>query len=222
MNLIITIIEPPQLAVYTGILKRLGLRLNYELHGRGTASKHLLERLGIESKPKYAVISSAGEESSEKLMKAIRRELYIDAPGNGICVCVPIKSVGGAKTLEYLQGNDPSYMTRRTGEYESELIVAIANEGFSEQIMDAARAAGARGGTILHAKGTARGKEDRFYNVTISEEKELILIVAATGDKAAIMKAIIQSSGPATQAGAITFSLPVSGSMGVNTGLTDA
>ena len=217
MNLILTIIEPPQMPVYEQILKKLGLRLNYEMRGRGTATRRLLDRLGLEDKPKCAIFSSAGETGTAKLMQAVRRELYIDAPGNGISIAIPIKSVGGAKTLEYMQGKDTNYITPAAGGYDTELILTIANEGYSEQIMDAAREAGARGGTILHAKGTARGDIDKFYNLTITDEKEMILIVAASADKAAIMRAILQSCGPASEAGAITFSLPVSASMGVNT-----
>lgn len=216
MNLIITVIEPPQKQVYEQILRKLGLRLNLEMLGRGTATKRLLDRLGLENKPKCVLFSSAGEASTQKLMQAVRRELFIDAPGNGISIAVPIKSVGGAKTLEYMQGKDEEYITPQKTQYDTELILAIANEGHSEAIMEAARQAGARGGTILHAKGTARGKEDRFYNLILSDEKEMILIVASSADKAAIMRAILKDCGPATDAGAISFSVPVSCAMGLN------
>ena len=215
MNLIITVIEPLQMEKYLSILRKLGLQLNLELRGRGTASKRLLDRLGLEDNPKCAVFSAAGEESTQKLMRAVKREMFIDAPGNGISVALPIKSIGGAKTLEFLQGNDPSYVTQRQDEYASEMILVIANEGFSEQIMDAAVGAGARGGTILHAKGTANKASERFYNLTLSDEKEMILIVAKAEEKTAIMKAVLKNCGKGTEAGAIAFSLPVSAAMGL-------
>lgn len=218
MNIILTIIEPAQMQTYEAILKRLNLKLNLELPGRGTASKSLLARLRLDPKPKCAVLSSAGEESTEKLMRAVRRELYIDAPGNGISIAIPIKSVGGAKTLEYMQGSDAAYATPARAEYDTELIVVIANEGHTDSIMDAALEAGARGGTVLHAKGTAGTNRDRFYNLTISDEKEMLLIVSASKDKAAIMRAILKKCGPATDAGAISFSVPVSSAMGISTG----
>ena len=218
MNIILTIIEPPQTQIYMAILKRLDLKLNLELRGRGTASKRLLARLGLDPRPKCAVISSAGEESTQKLMRAVKRELYIDAPGNGISIAIPIKSVGGAKTLEYMQGSDAAYTTPTKSEYDTELIVVIANEGHTDSIMDAALEAGARGGTILHAKGTAGSDKDRFYNLTISDEKEMLLIVSSSADKTAIMRAILKKCGPATDAGAISFSLPVSVAMGLSTG----
>ncbi len=217
MNLILTIIEPPQEPIYRGILERLKLPVSYELLGRGTASGTLLQKLRLEPTPKRLLINLAGEESTGKLMQRVKRELYIDAPGNGISVSVPIKSVGGAKTLEFLKGADESAKTPRSAEYENELIVIICNEGYSEAVMDAARAAGARGGTIVHAKGSARS-DSRFYNVTISDEKELLLIVAASADKAQIMRAVLEQCGPSSPAGGISFSLPVSLAMGLNTG----
>ena len=97
MNLIITVIEPPQTKDYIGILKRLKLPLNLELRGRGTASKSILSLLGLESNPKCALLSVAGEKNTYRLLDAVKRELYIDAPGNGIAIAIPMKSVGGAK-----------------------------------------------------------------------------------------------------------------------------
>lgn len=77
-----------------------------------------------------------------------------------------------------------------------------------DMVMNAARAAGARGGTVLHGKGTGAKGAPKFYNITIAQEKEMILIVAATSQKAAIMQSILQKAGPDSKAGTIVFSLP--------------
>ena len=81
--------------------------------------------------------------------------------------------------------------------------------------MDAARSAGAAGGTVLHAKGTGAKQAERFLGVSIAEEKELIIIVSKAGEKAAIMKAIAEQAGPGTPSGAISFSLPISAVAGL-------
>ena len=95
-----------------------------------------------------------------------------------------------------------------------ELILAIANEGHTDDVMDAARSAGAAGGTILHGKGTGSAAAEKFFGLTIAAEKELILIVSRAEEKAAIMKAILERTGPGTEAGAIVFSLPVTRTAG--------
>ena len=96
-------------------------------------------------------------------------------------------------------------------------IVVIANEGHTEQVMDAARSAGAMGGTVLHAKGTGAEKAKKFYGVSLIDEKEMILIVAKASEKAGIMHNIIKEAGWNSPAGAVTFSLPVSDVAGLST-----
>ena len=76
--------------------------------------------------------------------------------------------------------------------------------------MNAARAAGARGGTVLHGKGTGSEAAMKFLNISIADEKEVILIVAPTAEKTTIMSEILKKAGPDTDAKAIAFSLPTS------------
>ena len=216
MHFILTIIEPHQIEKYGDILAQHRLSLSLELHGHGTASKSILNLLGLESKPKHALLTVASDETTDKFMKAIQRKLYIDAPGNGIAIAIPVKSVGGAKTLEFLNGREPFKPVPKKDTYESELIIVISNDGYSDAVMDAARSVGARGGTILHGKGTAKNELSRFYNVNITGEKEIVLIVAASSAKETIMTAILRACGPASEAGGVVFSLPVSRAMGMS------
>ena len=95
-------------------------------------------------------------------------------------------------------------------DFEYELIVVILNEGYSELVMDAARAAGARGGTVLHAKGTGAAVSEKFLGVSLAQEKDLVYIVASSKQKAEIMRSVSQNAGTGTKAGAICFTLPIS------------
>ena len=124
----------------------------------------------------------------------------------GIAWAVPIKSVGGGKILAYL--NDGRQDARYTFSYER--IVTIANEGRTDTVMNAARAAGAMGGTVLHSKGTTSPESEKFLGVSIAKEKEVILIVARKEQKADIMRSIMTRAGADTDAGAVVFSVPVS------------
>lgn len=100
-------------------------------------------------------------------------------------------------------------------EFEHELIIVILNEGYSDTVMDAARAAGAGGGTVLHAKGTGSSRGEQFFGVRLADEKDMVYIISYKDEKAAIMQAISQQAGPGTKAGAICFSLPVSAVAGL-------
>jgi len=97
------------------------------------------------------------------------------------------------------------------------LIIVVLNRGYSEEVMDAARASGATGGTVLHARGYGMAGMEKFFGMTITPEKELLLIVAQDADTCGIMTGIADKVGPATDARAISFSLPLNGVKGIQT-----
>ena len=94
---------------------------------------------------------------------------------------VPISSIGGATARDYLlqQEAEESMEKERT----HELIIIITNQGCTDKVMDAARAAGATGGTSIHAKGTGAELARKFLGVSIAAERELIFILARAEDR---------------------------------------
>ena len=209
MNYVISVVHPLGANIMQKLCEEMGLPIVLSIPCRGTATKSMLDLLGMESKDRRLFMTVASPEQTKELIQEQRKRLYIDAPGNGVTLGVPIKSVGGAKTLSFLS-NGQNVKGAPTLNYDYELILVIANQGATDQVMDAARSAGARGGTVIHGLGTGSKNAEKFYKVSIASEKEVILIVSAASQKAAIMKAIIEQAGPDTKAGAIAFSLPVS------------
>ncbi|MDD6361089.1 MAG: P-II family nitrogen regulator [Eubacteriales bacterium] len=209
MNFVISVINANGLSILNNICERLEIPLVLSLIGKGTASQKIRDLWGIESNEKRIVITVADENKTALLISEHKRRLYIDAPGNGILIAVPVKSVGGGGTFDFLSGGKREMKTPEFN-FDYELIIAIANEGHTDAVMDAAREAGAGGGTVIHAKGTGAANAEKFFKVSIAQEKEIILIVAKKEIKTAIMKTVIEKAGPATDAGAIVFSLPVS------------
>ena len=96
-----------------------------------------------------------------------------------------------------------------------ELIVVIADQGNIELIMDAARGAGAYGGTVIHAKGTGMEQAEKFMGVSLAAEKEMIFIVTRKEQKNEIMRAIMEKAGLNSRAKSIVFSLPVTDTAGL-------
>ena len=91
-----------------------------------------------------------------------------------------------------------------------EVIFAIVNAGYADQAMDIARAQGARGGTILNARGVAREKEAAFFGITIHPEKEILMLVVEKNIRDNILNALYKEMGMGKKAQGIAFSLPVS------------
>ena len=71
-----------------------------------------------------------------------------------------------------------------------ELIVCIVNNGFSETVMDVARAAGAGGGTVMHARGTANKDAEKFFGISVQPEKEMVFIIVSKDVKDGVLHAI--------------------------------
>lgn len=91
-----------------------------------------------------------------------------------------------------------------------EVIFAIVNAGFAEEAMDVARQNGARGGTILNARGVAREKEAAFFGITIHADKEILMLVVEKSIRDNILNALYKEMGMDKKAQGIAFSLPVS------------
>ena len=136
----------------------------------------------------------------------------------GIAFTVPVSSIGGRRELtfiteglEFTQSGEESELKGT----KQELLIVIGNRGYSEQIMDAAREAGATGGTVIHANGTGMKRAEKFFGISLASERELILIVSATGKKNMIMQTVMKKAGLETDAKAVVFSLPVTDTAGL-------
>jgi nitrogen regulatory protein PII len=101
-------------------------------------------------------------------------------------------------------------------EIKNDLIFSILNNGFSDEFMAIARKAGARGGTVLSARGLSQQVVKKFFGISVQEEKEIIIILADKDKKGAIMQAVGSVYGLSSKAGGVIFSLPVDQVMSLN------
>lgn len=185
--------------------------------GSGTANSAILDYLGMERTEKAVYFTFVTWETWKNLRKELYRKMNIDIPGRGIAFLVPMSSIGGKKALYYLTVGQDVVIEEESSlkETEFELLVTIANAGYMETIMDAARSAHAPGGTVIHAKGTGLEHARKFLGISLAEEKEMIFIVVRTDQKNNIMKAIMQQAGTGSPAGSVVFSLPVTSTAGL-------
>ena len=217
LYLMTTIVDRKIVKKYLELYRENNLNVMFLSLGAGTASNEVLDYLGLDSTEKAVAISVVEESYWFKLKKQLQKNLQIDAPGGGIAFIIPLSSVGGKKALQFLLEQEDYQKEEETTLRDTihELIVVIAEQGYTNMIMDAAREAGAYGGTVIHAKGTGMETAEKFMNVSLAIEKEIIYIVAKSEQKNTIMSAIMKNAGPDTKAKAITFSLPVTDTAGL-------
>ena len=183
-----------------------GIPLVLTALGSGTATTEILDCLGLEATEKAVLFCVAPH--SPQLVRRAEKALWLDVPGRGILMTVPVSSIGGAAARDYLLQQEAEKSMEK--EITHELLVVITNQGHTDMVMDAARAAGATGGTAVHAKGTGTELAKKFFGVSIAAEKELIFILTLEETRVPIMKAIMAQAGMQTEAQSLVFSLPVS------------
>ncbi len=217
LYLMTTIVDRKAAKKYTDLYVENGMLVKFITLGNGTAASEVLDYLGLEAAEKAIIFSVQEEEAWLLVKKQLRQKLQIDAPGGGIAFTIPLSSVGGKKALQFLLESQEYQKEEESTlkDTEHELIIVIANQGNIELVMDAARSAGAYGGTVLHAKGTGMEQAEKFMGVTLAAEKEMTFIVARKEEKNGIMKAIMKQAGMESPAKAIVFSLPVTDTAGL-------
>ncbi len=202
---------------YLDLYKQEQINVMYITMGQGTARGDILDYLGLESSEKVVIYSFLEMDKWKTVKKDLQKKIQIDAPGEGIAYLVPLSSIGGKRTLQFLLEKQelPEREESTLKDTTYELIVAIADQGNLDLVMDAARGAGAYGGTVIHAKGTGMEYAEKYLGVTIAAEKEMIFIVTKKEQKNSIMKAIMEQAGMETAAKTVVFSLPVTDTAGL-------
>ncbi len=99
--------------------------------------------------------------------------------------------------------------------FSHEMVVCIVNDGFSESVMTVAKKVGARGGTVINAKGTASMEAEKFFNITVQPEKEIVMIVVPSTIKNELLTALYKEVGLDSPGQGIAFSLPIDKAVGL-------
>lgn len=212
-----TISDRNQTRRFLAFYREYGVTVTLLTYGEGTAASEVLDAFGLEAAKKAVLFAFITDTEWKHIKNGLQKHMKIDIPGSGIAFIVPLSSIGGKKPLLYLtEGREFKKEEESTlKETKYELLVVIANQGYTDMIMDAAREANAPGGTVIHAKGTGTEKAEKFLGVSIATEKEMIFMVARKEGKNAIMKAIMEKAGIHSEARSVVFSLPVTETAGM-------
>lgn len=172
---------------------------------RGASSNTLLRLLCLGDMEKDVVFTLASPEQMPDIIKALRSapDLCRKVPGIGFTIDVSTFIRSGSSQVSQTTGDASMPVAHQ-------LICVIANSGFAYDIMHVARDAGATGGTIVKARGTANENDSSFFGITIVPEKDVVLILATESGAPAILEAIRNCDFLSEPGTGIIFTLPVS------------
>ncbi|MDR1565875.1 MAG: hypothetical protein LBS48_01165 [Treponema sp.] len=202
------------------IFTRTNVRFHFIAKARGTASSDMLNLLGLGSGDKALCICIEQDCMAPALFREVSRALGFYRPGTGIAFSVPLSGINNPLLGVFKESaqKEASYYSEKENENMNdtkyELIVTVANQGYSDAIMATAREAGAGGGTVVNARGLMHEGPVKFFGISVQEEKEIIIILAEKERKRDIMQALCREYGVTSEAAGLVLSLPVDMVMG--------
>jgi len=160
------------------LAKEQGIRSGIVIIGRGTVSSMALNLLGIKNQKKEILKFLLREEKAKEILEYFVETLQLAKPGHGIAYITPIICVVGLPEQETDHMQIASNTNQQTEEESMfKKLTVIVDRGMSNDVMDIARKAGVRGGTIMHGRGAGAENDTNLFGVEIEPEKELVIIL---------------------------------------------
>ena len=205
------------------LLKSHGIPLCYAINGVGTATSEMMDLLGLGTAEKTILVALLPKDVANHILACLKDILEeVERKNRGIAFTLPM--TGANQVLLQLFGvmNETYHSEEErkeevtVTEKQYALITAIVNPGYSEEVMNAARAAGARGGTVIHTRQANSEKAQTVLGLDVQEEREMILIVSDSEHKLQIMQAIGNQYGLHSEAKGLVFSTPIDTAIGLS------
>lgn len=220
VKLLVSIVNQNDELKLKEILDEVSVALGIAFAGTGTARSTVLDYLGIGETEKAVVFSLIPESDEDAIMRTIRSQMSLYLVGRGISFTIPLTGISeivangitGAATNKTV--DEDKLMGADDRKYS--LIVTVLPAGHVDTAMNAARSAGAAGGTIIRSRSLDNKKAEQFIGISIAVEQEILLILAKKESAVPIMQALSVMVGVKTEACGIIFALPVDKTAGIS------
>lgn len=220
-QLLVLITNPKLADKATRIFRKSTLPVQYRLNAEGTASSEIMDMLGLGSIDKCILMSTVPRQLGDAMLTRLRQELHLGAVNSGIAFTIPLTGMNKLlmRMLTKSDEENAVHNIRKVGNIMSDtkyaLIVATVNIGFSGDVMDAAKAAGASGGTVIHSRWIGNEEVAVSWGLSMQQEKEIVLILSEEEKKVEIMSGISEKCGMRSDAKGLVMSLPIDAVMGL-------
>jgi nitrogen regulatory protein PII len=219
LGLVITVVNNGQAAPIVAIANKADSACSFIAHGAGTAKNDIYNVLGLGELRKQVIFSLVRENKWGVYKNLIEQRFAVSASSKGVSIYLLLDSLCGVSAYRFLSNERPGYKEETAMDEKkadgNEVIFAIVNDGYTDLVMEAAKKAGARGGTVLQARGTGNKEIEKFYGIVITPEKQIVMIIVPKAIKDAVMKSIYKEAGISSKGQGIVFSLPVSDAAGL-------
>lgn len=141
--------------------------------GKGTVSNFLANLLALYDESKEIVLFGADSATAEHALSELNKTMHFEKPHHGIAFSTTACGIVGSRSYQSKENEE-----ERGAESMYQNIITIVNRGMAEDVIDAAKAAGSKGGTIINARGSGVNETTKLFNMEIEPEKELVMILS--------------------------------------------
>lgn len=213
VRMLVAITERGNGKTLTRKMDTMGVGCLMRCYGQGTASSEMMDILGLGSSEKDIVIAMGKESAVEDVVREYSDTLRSASRGGGIMMLLSPTAVGNL-TATILSMCAASTAENREvkpmkNEHQHSLILITVNQGYTDQVMQTARKAGATGGTVVRARLAGSDPETVFQGMELQPEREILAILAPDSIRDQVMEDVNREFGLRSEAGGILCSLPV-------------
>lgn len=212
MQLLLSIVERGSAARLMRQYEAFKITQHFQAFGHGTAASHLLDTLGFGTSERDILLSIAPKDTMRQLMYFLRDEGRADLGAKGIACSLDLTALSaiyalGISRLEEMNPEKGEQLMEQGNQHT--LILVAVNYGYTDAVMDTARACGAKGGTVIRARWAGSQTVEKFAGITLQDEKEILAIVASRKEQAHIMEEINRLHGLRSSPQAVVIGLPI-------------
>jgi nitrogen regulatory protein PII len=191
------------------ITKHVGARGATVFYGKGIVGSKLLQILGIDYLFKEIVLLVVAKEMEAKMLSVLSEEMSLDKPNHGIAFSVSLNNFIGTSHVDYYEEE------KKQEEGMFEAIFTVVNKGSAEDVIDAAKSEGAKGGTIINARGSGIHETEMLFAMEIEPEKEIVLILTKKETTQKIIEVICEKMKIREPGNGIIFTCGVNQAVGL-------
>ena len=191
--------------------RKFGIKGGTVCLGKGTSASHLLEVLGISDVRKEIVLLIGNKECAYNAMNELDKKFNFHKPNHGIAFSTSVANlIGSSCNISFenrnIEGGEDIMFNA---------IFVVVDRGMAAFVMDAAKSAGAKGGTIINARGSGIHETQKIFAIEIEPEKEIVLILTDTAITENVTRTINENMKLSEPGNGIMFVLDVNKSYGI-------
>lgn len=219
VELLVSVVDVPQSEKVLRLYRDTHVLVDFVCMAHGTAKTEMLDLLGIGETAKAIVLCLTDQERARLLLDRLGHGLQMRYPGKGIAFTVPINGIGvrwhRLLTQMDVESEGAESMSKSERACGLDAVVVVMERGYTNVAMDAARKAGARGGTVIAARGIAEDEVKRFFGIEIQAEKEIVFLIVRSEERQEVMTALMKAVGMNTRSHGLVLSVPLSSAIGL-------